>query len=315
MAQVGDNPLPEIRGLTEADVPAACRLTFDAGWNRTEGDWRRLVTLEPEACLGIDADGRLVATTTLLGHDQTLAWLGMVVTDPAYRKRGFATALVEAALALADGREIGAVRLDASDQGRPLYLALGFEAEQPVERWRLEAAPAEPPAPEPGESSDGAEPDEHRPALAAPRQAGLDGGSRETGPAARLPRLFDVGPPDLALDLAAFGADRSRLLEALGPALRFGSGFLMHRPGSRARQLGPCVARHSREAEAAIRAVLAAYPGERWMWDLVPANAGAVEIARRLGFAPIRHLTRMRRGAPVAGDDRLVYALAGFEAG
>src|SRR2546430_8956029 len=39
------------------------------------------------------------------------------------------------ALALADRIKIETVKLDATDQGRPLYVKMGFRCEQSVERW------------------------------------------------------------------------------------------------------------------------------------------------------------------------------------
>src|SRR5262245_43062166 len=111
-----------VHRLTYEDVAAAFELSEAAGWNQTQQDWRRLLALEPEGCFGCECDGRLVATSTLLCHGPELAWLGMVLTHPDYRRRGFAAQLVEAALVLAQRRGIASVKLDATDQGRPLYL-------------------------------------------------------------------------------------------------------------------------------------------------------------------------------------------------
>ena len=270
--------MPEImavvRRLTQNDLTAAVQLSESAGWNQTPQDWRRLLELEPDGCFDIDAEGSLAATATLLCHDERLAWLGMVLTRPDCRRRGYAGRLVETALDFADQHRIATVKLDASDVGHSLYLARGFEDEQPVERWRRDPGPMEYPEIE-----------------------------------------LHPGPPDLELDKLAFGANRSRFLAALGPAWRFHSGYLMHRAGRQARHLGPCVARDAREAASAIRAAIATHADEPWLWDLPPGNGKAVEIARSLGFVPVRRLTRMRRGAPVLTDDNLVYALSGFEAG
>jgi GNAT superfamily N-acetyltransferase len=263
-----------VRQLTNDDVPAAFELSHSAEWNQTPEDWQRFLKLEPDGCFGIDCDSRLVSTAALLCHGQNLAWLGMVLTHPDYRRRGNARCLVEAALSHAEQRGIRTVKLDATDQGRPLYHAHGFEDEQPVERW-------------------------HRP----------------PGPLECSLHSFSLGPPDAELDRMAFGADRSRFLTALGPAWRMDNGFVMHRRGSRARHLGPCVARDAREAEPALRAMVASRPETPWFWDLLPRQVHAVEIARSLGFAPVRRLTRMRRGVPLSSDERLVYAIAGFEAG
>ncbi len=276
---IGTGNFEETAASRLDDVPSALQLSLAAGWNQTLDDWRRLLLIEPDGCFGIEEEGCLVATATLLFHGQELAWLGMVLTHPQHRRRGFARRLVEAAIALADSRGIPSIKLDASDMGRPLYLDLAFQDEQAIERWQR--------APGRLESHFGA------PSIARESQ----------------------GACDAELDRAAFGADRSRFLTALGPAILFPDGFLLHRPGSRARYLGPCVARHADQAASAISSVVAAHAQEPWIWDLLPAHAEAVEIARSLGFTPVRRLTRMLRGVPIPAQDGLIYAIAGFEAG
>src|SRR6476661_1577992 len=115
-----------IRLLTTADVPAALELSAAAGWNQTPADWERMIALEPSGCFGIQEDGRLVATTTLLTYGHELAWVGMVLTHSEYQRRGYAGQLVTAALELAAARGVRCVKLDATDQGQPLYARLGF---------------------------------------------------------------------------------------------------------------------------------------------------------------------------------------------
>lgn len=121
--------------LTSKNVPAALELSTAAGWNQTAADWRRLLELEPDGCFGIESDGRLAATATLLSYGTRLAWVGMVLTHSDYQRRGFARQLVKATLDVADERGIECVKLDATDQGHPLYAELGFVDEQPIERW------------------------------------------------------------------------------------------------------------------------------------------------------------------------------------
>jgi GNAT superfamily N-acetyltransferase len=61
------------------------------------------------------------------GHDAGLeAYLLNVYVQPAWRRRGLAGQLVEAALAAARGRGVAKVWLHASPAGRAMYLARGF---------------------------------------------------------------------------------------------------------------------------------------------------------------------------------------------
>lgn len=124
-----------VRVLGERDIPAALGLCRHAGWNQTAEDWRLLLALWPDGCLGIDCNGELAATTTLAVHCAGLGWVGMVLTHPEHRRRGLARRLVAHALELAERWGVRTLKLDATDQGRPLYAQMGFRDEGPIERW------------------------------------------------------------------------------------------------------------------------------------------------------------------------------------
>src|SRR3954451_22253247 len=110
-----------LRTMRHEDTPAAFQLSAHAGWNQTEEDWRTLLELSPEGCLAIEVDGQLAATTTLLCYGPKLAWIGMVLTKAEYQRRGFAKRLLALALQNADKMGIATIKLDATDQGQPLY--------------------------------------------------------------------------------------------------------------------------------------------------------------------------------------------------
>ncbi len=54
--------------------------------------------------------------------------LGNVYTDPAWRRRGLATALLRRCLAEADARGVRVLNLSTSPGARALYERFGFEA-------------------------------------------------------------------------------------------------------------------------------------------------------------------------------------------
>src|SRR5687768_10315056 len=93
--------------LSESDIDAALRLSTAAGWNQLGADWRRLIDLWPQFCLAGRVDGALVATATLAVYPQTAAglhaspvgWVGMILVDPAHRRRGYGGAMFDAVLA------------------------------------------------------------------------------------------------------------------------------------------------------------------------------------------------------------------------
>lgn len=268
----------DIRLMTISDLADANEFSRAAGWNQTLEDWHMLVDLSPQGCFGIEIDGKLVATTTVVCYETQLAWIGMVLTKAEYRGRGFARRLLAHALEYADSLQIKTVKLDATEQGRLLYEKFGFHSEQPVERWSR---------------SGGAS------AFSAASKAGMSGNP-------------------LDLDREAFAANRAPLLKAL--AARSGvyqssSGFLLTRSGRTTHYLGPCVASDWKTAHKLLTQALSKTQDASWSWDLLPENNEAVALAKEFEFSPQRHLTRMVRGQPLRGNERMIYAIAGFELG
>jgi GNAT superfamily N-acetyltransferase len=267
-----------VRLLNAADIPAAVQLSAEAGWNQTCEDWQLLVDLAPEGCLATEVNGELAATTTLFCYGQRLAWIGMVLTKVSYRGRGLARCLLTEALHQADRKGVETVKLDATEQGHPLYEKLGFRSEQVVERWSRPGPTGTPEA-----------------AAGAPR-------SREWN----------------ASDTDAFGVDRSQLLDKLAernPPFSVARSYLFTRPGRQTAYLGPCVADDLETARTLVGRALQAAGSCGWFWDLLPKNASAVAVAQDLDFSPNRRLLRMVRGKDLQGHDESIYAISGFELG
>ncbi|MGP8246950.1 MAG: GNAT family N-acetyltransferase [Bryobacteraceae bacterium] len=271
----------EVVNIGRRDSSQALQLSMDARWNQTAADWQRVCELEPEGCFGIRCDGRLVATASSLRYGSELGWIGMVLTDRAYRGRGFARALMNHCLEFLE-RRVRLIRLDATDMGKPLYASLGFRDNYLLERW------IRPPAP------------------------------------SAKPIDLDSFQPQPELDRAAFGADRSRLLQTLSrieSVSSSGLGYAMGRPGSLAAYFGPCVSTQPQTARSFLLWYLARHSHEAVCWDLIPKNVEAVKLALEFGFKKCRTLTRMQRPGcePIPGEDLErpgdVYALAGFEFG
>ena len=263
-----------------ADVPAATRIAHAAGWNQTETDWRILLRLAPETCFGLECDGGLAATTTPVCHGRMLAWIGMVLTDPAHRRRGYARRLMEHTLAALTHSQVAWIKLDATEMGAPLYRALGFQEECSVERWGRAGGDVQP-------ARD----------LSWTDQLGLD-----------LPAFGADRAPLLAM------------LAPLGAAALAGQGYAMTRPGAKAAYFGPCVSRSPEATQELLRWFLGRHPHAPVYWDLLPGNVEAVRLARACGFEPQRRLVRMVKAgrpgaAPLAHDDSQVFAIAGFEYG
>jgi GNAT superfamily N-acetyltransferase len=281
-----------LRPMTPADISLGMRLKELAGWNQTPADWQML--LDAGSGLVAEVDGAGVGTATILEYDEAFSWVGMVLVDPAFQRRGIGTALLDAAIVF--GQRRGAVRLDATPQGERLYRGLGFEDEYGLLRMRRPAA------------------------------AGLVA----TAPDSCNTELDPLDPEAIrwvaAYDAPVFGAGRQRILGALyarAPRYAFRvvsrdrlTGYCLGRRGSECDQIGPLVASDAGTAQSLLLAALA-NSGHRGVFVDVPAGRldwiGALE---ELGFAPERPFTRMCLGGGYPfGDPEKQFATAGAELG
>jgi GNAT superfamily N-acetyltransferase len=268
----------QVRRMAVEDIPAAMELSTEAGWNQTAEDWRMLTQLAPETCLAIYMDGELASTAILLCYGSKLAWLGMVLTRRKFRGQGLARRLLSETLALANQMKIETVKLDATDQGQPLYEKLGFRCEQLVERWERAAT----------------------------------GSTRVFNG-----RSDSLLPEHLIADRESFGADRSELLGRLAGrngAFVSGESYALMRPGRVTSYMGPCVSPDAGVARSLIECGIR-NTGTSLLWDLLKQNHNAERIAIDLGFGHRRTLTRMVRGKELRGREDRIYALGGFEFG
>src|SRR5690348_1859424 len=111
--------------MESADLLGALGIGERAGWNQTEADWQRLLALSPEGCFVATSSGELAGTVTTIQYGRSLAWIGMMLVDPRFRRRGIATALMDRAIAYLRERRVETIALDATDAGRAVYTSLG----------------------------------------------------------------------------------------------------------------------------------------------------------------------------------------------
>ncbi len=285
-------PSPRTRRLDESDLPAAMRLKDAAGWNQTVEDWRTFLELAPDGCFAIEEDGEVVATSTALPYDGDFGWVGLVLVDPARRRRGLGTEVFLRAKAFLE--EVGRTpALDATPEGRGVYEGHGFEAIGELER------------------------------LIGDAPAGL-----EAHPACRALTASDM-PAIATIDRDAFGANRTLLLERLaartpdlalvldGPAGI--AGYLLARRGSRFTQLGPCVATDPSAGIALLETAMSRLTGHPIAVDVFRETPTRAHLDR-IGLRVERLLTRMVRNprhgaAPPGGSPDLIVAITGPEFG
>lgn len=180
---------PDIRKLGVDDLKNCAEISVDRGWWPERDKWALL--LAASEGYGVDApDGQGLAGTVVLtrwGADR--AAIGMMITASRYGGCGLGRRLMEYALSAAG--EGVAVSLFATDSGRPLYDKLGFKPVRRSVAFR-------------GQFRVGRQTNRIR-----KREARA--GAAESAGNVRVVTEADL-PEILALDRAAYGADREQIL-------------------------------------------------------------------------------------------------------
>ena len=119
-----------IRPMTASDIHRGLELCRAANWNQLRGDWDYLIA--HARCYVAVLDDRVEGTCAILQPDGPLAWIAMMLVDPAVRRRSIGSGLFEHVVGIAKAPSIG---LDATGEGRLLYARYGFEPVCEIERW------------------------------------------------------------------------------------------------------------------------------------------------------------------------------------
>lgn len=276
--------------LVAAELGYADALVRAAGWNQVAADWD--IFLKLGTVFAARDGSRVVATAAILPYGG-FAWVSMVLVLPDYRRHGLGTKLLKCCTAELERQGLVPV-LDATPAGLPLYRGMGFR-----ETWGFQR-------------------------LSAPNAQSVAPPSRADGATVR-----PIGDGDwqalCAYDAAAFGADRSALLQRLRGrlpgaelvAFRNGqiAGFMLGRDGRSASQIGPLVAEDATIARSLLERAIAAIKGPIYL-DLPDGKSDIREWLTRCGFVSQRPLTRMLLGRSSGFDDEArTFAVVGPEFG
>jgi GNAT superfamily N-acetyltransferase len=266
-------------------------LSIEAGWNQNVRDWRFMLEAgRGFGCRG--ADGRWEASSLVLPVGSALSWISMVLVTRARRRAGLGTMLLKRCIE--EVRAAGAVAgLDATEQGRPLYLTLGFHDLYAIKRWHLEAV-SEAVAPSSGIRL--------RPVA-----------RRDMAELARYDRpRSGMERPAMLAHLADRRSDLAWIAEnAAGECV----GFVLGREGRMASSIGPVVADGEAVALALIAHVANTASGP-FILDVPEAHHAIGRWLERQGAVSPRAYMRMTLGEAEGLDDASrLFALAGPELG
>lgn len=263
-----------IIALTAGDIANAVKLSTEAGWNQVADDWAMM--LKQGRGFGIKDEGQLVASGLVLPYPPHFGWISMVLVTKTHRHQGLATALLKHLISDLTGRGLTPM-LDATPQGRAIYLPLGFHDIETISRWRGQ-----------GRGAGG---------LPASKPVDLAKDHAVFG-ADRSPIVMNLVKRPQAFTLAG------------------GEGaFLLSRVGRTATQIGPIVAPQAQEAVTLLDEAIANMAGPLLI-DVPDRETALRETLAGHGFAVERGFVRMALGRKQAfGDPAHMRAIAGPELG
>jgi GNAT superfamily N-acetyltransferase len=282
----------EVKAIDADQCEAVWPLSIEAGWNQNVADWRFMLGAgRGFGCA--TADGTWQASALVLPLGQKLAWISMVLVTRERRRGGLGTGLLK--YCIEEVRSAGAVAgLDATEQGRPIYLPLGFRDLYPISRWHFDRATGPAILPPAGVSL--------RPIVSAdlPRLALYDR------------PLTGMERPAILAHLAQRQPGRAWIAE---DAAAKTVGIVLGREGRVATSLGPVVADDEAIALALIAKAAASAPGP-FIIDVPQAHGTVQAWLEAQGATSPRGYMRMTFGEAKGLDDPThLFALAGPELG
>jgi GNAT superfamily N-acetyltransferase len=274
----------DFREMTEGDLEDGLCLSRASGWNQTIEDWRLLLSLGPGLFRVATEEGHIVASGGAVCYGDALAWICMILVDPARRGHGIGTRIFDDVLdrteALVRAGGLRVVGLDATPAGRGIYAQRGFVDAGGLVRLR---------------KGSGLE-------LCSPEEVTIQDLTPMT-PAVRPLTTEDLGAV-LARDREVFGADRGAVLRwafAAAPDLAWiarrdgTTAYCFGRHGDHSDHVGPVVADDPMLARDLVAACLYRSRSRPLILDARTDPTWLAGLAG-MGFREQRPFTRMYRG-------------------
>ena len=279
-----------IRTMSEDDLPFGLQLSRVAGWNQLAADWELYFKASDGYSFIAMHNGKKAGTVTTINYNNKLSWIGMVLVDPAIRRAGVGTALLTKAIESCEGR--GAIMLDATPEGRNLYLTLGFEDDCRLSRMRVRS----------------------------PSTQLLDAPLKCTP--MRPAQLNQV----IEYDGKIFGTKRQVVIRHLFEEHKRYAfvykqagqicGFCLGRSGYDSEQIGPIMANNEEIAQSLLISALKVSKKKNVIIDCLDDQDDFYQILESLGFEQERPLIRMFKGQrPKSVNMLKQYAISGPELG
>jgi ribosomal protein S18 acetylase RimI-like enzyme len=277
------------QNIDSVEVSLLHALSISVGWPHRPEDWEFL-RRAGQGVVAVDGIGRVFGSAMWFPHGSDFATIGLVITSPRTQAQGNGRWLMDQVFAQCGGRDLS---LNATRAAYGLYHSLSFTKEGLVHMYQGEVSSV--------------------PAALPP----LDG------------QLDDLAPGTLeeiaALDTAAFGIDRTRLLGLLAErasirVLRRGGevvGYSMCRKFGRGHVIGPLIASSDNDAIHLAAVHIEAFGG-RFMRVDTRSEGPFADFLRRSGLSVSETVTTMSKGRRFLNQkpgEPIVFGLAGHALG
>jgi ribosomal protein S18 acetylase RimI-like enzyme len=115
-----------VRRMSTEDIEFAVRITDTMNWNSTEQDFKFMMQLEPEGCFILMHDTVKIGITTTVSFGE-VGWIGNVIIDESYRRKGAGRTIMEYAINHLKSRGAKTIGLYSYKDKVDFYAQFGFK--------------------------------------------------------------------------------------------------------------------------------------------------------------------------------------------
>jgi GNAT superfamily N-acetyltransferase len=115
-----------VRKMGEEDLEYAVELTDTKGWNLIEGDFKFMLSLEPEGCFVLLDDSEKIGIITSISLGR-IGWFGNLIVEEKHQRKGAGSFLVRYVIDYLSGKGVKVVGLYSYIDAVPFYEKLGFK--------------------------------------------------------------------------------------------------------------------------------------------------------------------------------------------
>lgn len=287
-------PVAEVSAGDRAALDVALAWAADEGWRPGRHDAEAFAAEDPAGLLATRVGGRVVSTLTAVRYGDAFGFVGLFITDPAARGRGYGQAVWAAGMAHVD--DLPCVGLDGVVARESLYAALGFRRAHLSQRWATAGGAL-------GSS-------------VTERPATVDAHALGSAALADYERRVRAFPAPRPAFLSAWLAQPESVARAVVDDAGEVLGYGVVRPCSTGAKIAPLFADDADVATALLDDLLAA--GAAWgevSIDVPDPNEAGLALVRQRGMRPEFACVRMYRGADPDLDLDRVFGVTSFELG